>query len=252
MIIEPDFLDHWKTRALVDLSKKPESPLWLIRLWAHCHSRRAWQFTLPPIALKSICGVSSDIAADDWFKWLKECRFIEGSKTAWEVHDWAKHNAGLLSRWANGRQPKAKRTEPEGSGAEAEPKRTEAPLELRPPDREDREDRVEREEGAEGEDSASAAASAALPRVGKPTSFGEVEAFIVTSELQIAPASAAKFFDHFEANGWRTRTGPLRDWRAALRNWARRESEFAPPKNSGGSGAPPSAGQLVSNPLIFK
>lgn len=38
--------------------------------------------------------------------------------------------------------------------------------------------------------------------------------------------SADAFFDHFTANGWRTRTGPLKDWKAAARNWSRREASF--------------------------
>lgn len=41
------------------------------------------------------------------------------------------------------------------------------------------------------------------------------------------------FFDHFESNGWRVsgRT-PMKDWRAAARNWSRRQSEFS----GGGNG----------------
>ena len=38
---------------------------------------------------------------------------------------------------------------------------------------------------------------------------------------------ADTFFDYFEANGWRTGKNPIKDWKAAARNWMRRKSEFS-------------------------
>lgn len=36
------------------------------------------------------------------------------------------------------------------------------------------------------------------------------------------------FYDHFQSNGWKVGgRSPMKDWRAALRNWNRRESEFS-------------------------
>lgn len=66
---------------------------------------------------------------------------------------------------------------------------------------------------------------------------------VLTASLSLIPSlsvdEAATFFDHYEANGWKQggRT-PLKSWRAALRNWARRNA-----KNSRGftpAGAPAS------------
>lgn len=34
------------------------------------------------------------------------------------------------------------------------------------------------------------------------------------------------FYDYFTANGWRTGKNPIKDWKAAARNWMRRKSEF--------------------------
>lgn len=36
------------------------------------------------------------------------------------------------------------------------------------------------------------------------------------------------FYDHFTANGWRAGKNPMRDWKAAARNWIRRKHEFTP------------------------
>lgn len=34
------------------------------------------------------------------------------------------------------------------------------------------------------------------------------------------------FYDYFTANGWRTGKNPIKEWKAAARNWMRRKSEF--------------------------
>ena len=46
-----------------------------------------------------------------------------------------------------------------------------------------------------------------------------------------------RFFDYYEANGWRVGKNPMRDWKAAARNWLRNQSQYdkepprpAPPK----------------------
>ena len=35
------------------------------------------------------------------------------------------------------------------------------------------------------------------------------------------PAEAEKFFDYYEANGWRVGKNPMKNWRAAVANWLR-------------------------------
>lgn len=59
--------------------------------------------------------------------------------------------------------------------------------------------------------------------------LGEVEDYWLKAELKGSPRA---FFDHFEANGWRTRTGPLRVWEAAARTWSRREPTFTSPAST--------------------
>ena len=44
---------------------------------------------------------------------------------------------------------------------------------------------------------------------------------------------AAAIYDHYTANGWvQGKNKPIKDWKAAVRQWARRESEFAKPQRS--------------------
>ena len=48
------------------------------------------------------------------------------------------------------------------------------------------------------------------------------------STIKGIPTDAECFFDYFTANGWRTGKNPIKDWKAAARNWMRRKSEFNP------------------------
>lgn len=45
---------------------------------------------------------------------------------------------------------------------------------------------------------------------------------------------ATEFFDHYEANGWvqGNRAKPVVNWKAAARNWQRRQKDFKP-QNAG-------------------
>ena len=40
------------------------------------------------------------------------------------------------------------------------------------------------------------------------------------------------FIDYYEANGWRVGKSPMKDWRAAARNWNARHNEFTNNKNT--------------------
>jgi hypothetical protein len=43
----------------------------------------------------------------------------------------------------------------------------------------------------------------------------------------IAVAEALKFFDYYTANGWtQGRNKPLKDWKAAARNWMRNQNKW--------------------------
>ena len=35
-----------------------------------------------------------------------------------------------------------------------------------------------------------------------------------------------EFYDHFVSNGWKVGRNPMKDWRAAARNWSRNEVRY--------------------------
>ena len=83
---------------------------------------------------------------------------------------------------------------------------------------------------AEGNDT-SVTTSADKPRRGttKRTAFVVPSLEIVKdyfSTIKGGDTDAECFYDYFTANGWRTGKNPIKDWKAAARNWMRRKSEF--------------------------
>ena len=56
-------------------------------------------------------------------------------------------------------------------------------------------------------------------------SMDEVIEFIVL-EKQFSQNEAEKFFDYYQANGWRVGKNPMKDWKAAARNWLKNASNF--------------------------
>lgn len=115
MIVDPDFLDHWRTRMLVDaLGGDEMAPMYLMRLWAHCQVRRSDHFDMPPAGLKAQCRYAGD--ADLFEKALADGNFIERHGSEVEVLGWAEQNASLLAAWENGHKggrPKKPKPNPE-------------------------------------------------------------------------------------------------------------------------------------------
>lgn len=53
----------------------------------------------------------------------------------------------------------------------------------------------------------------------------EVESYVLEMGLNM---DAGQFFDHFTANGWKVGgKTQMKDWKAAVRNWSRRQVEFS-------------------------
>lgn len=65
MIVAPDFLDHWRTRMLVDaLGGDEMAPMYVMRIWGHCQQRHGDRFAMPAAGgLKALCKASGDAQA---------------------------------------------------------------------------------------------------------------------------------------------------------------------------------------------
>jgi hypothetical protein len=117
MIVQPNFLDHWKTNALGAAIGRLEALTALLSLWAHCQNQRTWQFPNNEMMISGICRYTGNprVLVDA----LLALNLLEKvDETTLEVHEWAETNAKLLHNWDAGKkggrppkQPKAKPTE---------------------------------------------------------------------------------------------------------------------------------------------
>lgn len=100
MIIDPDFLDHWRTGMVVDALQDPMAPMYIMRLWAHCQERKSDTFAMPVRGLKAQCKFPGDAQAFE--DALIDAGFIERQGDSIHVCGWADKNAALLAAWENG------------------------------------------------------------------------------------------------------------------------------------------------------
>ena len=106
---------------LIGLTRMPDAPLMLLRLWGHCEERRDDVLENAPEILAAICNWSEN--PDELRAHLLQCRFIEKHGRKLLVRGWRERNASLLARIENGKRggrPKGKITE-EKAGAGKEP-----------------------------------------------------------------------------------------------------------------------------------
>lgn len=100
MIIETDFLDHWKTRLIVRLLGTESAPLYIIRLWSHCQTRKTNRFPdWNPEILSAVCKWGGD-ANVFWAAILQTFGRIEDD--CFVAHQWDEVNSSLIASWSNG------------------------------------------------------------------------------------------------------------------------------------------------------
>lgn len=100
LIVDPDFLDHWRTRCVVDYLSDEMAPLYIMRLWGHCQERKSDRFLMPVRGLKAQCRFPGEAQLLE--DALIEAGFIERDGDTIIVRGWAEKNASLLAAWANG------------------------------------------------------------------------------------------------------------------------------------------------------
>lgn len=118
MIVETDFLDHWKTKMLIDMLEDQASPCYLLRLWAHCQQRKEYIFDqkkMTPAILKAIMRAPMD--KDELWDALLEVGFIDLHEDGTiEAHGFHDANSQLIANWKNGKKggrPKKNKAAPE-------------------------------------------------------------------------------------------------------------------------------------------
>lgn len=225
MIVDPDFLDHWRTGMVIDALGDPMAPIYIMRLWAHCQERRSDSFAMPTRGLKAQCKFPGD--AEAFEAALTEAGFVERDGATIHVCGWAEKNASLLAAWENGarggrppKRPKQNPTETHGLPSDnptvtqteptANPSETHAK-----PIREEK--RREESSSLRSEESARATrlpADWVLPDEWADWAKGE------RPDLDLM-TTAAGFHDYWRAKAGKD--GRKLDWQATWRNWVRNE-----------------------------
>jgi hypothetical protein len=100
VIVDPDFLDHWRVGMVADAISDPMAPLYILRLWAHCQERKSVKFVMPAAGLKAQCKCPADAARFEAA--LIEAGFLERDGATIVVLGWAEKNASLIAAWENG------------------------------------------------------------------------------------------------------------------------------------------------------
>jgi hypothetical protein len=116
VIVDPDFLDHWRTRMVADALSDEMAPVYIMRLWGHCQIRKSDRFKMPAAGLKAQCRYPGDAQAFE--QALTEAGFIERDGDEIVATGWTEKNASLLAAWENGSKggrPK-KETQPKPTG----------------------------------------------------------------------------------------------------------------------------------------
>ena len=194
MIVQPDFLSHWKTQLLVETLEDPCAPIYVIHLWGHCQNRKTDRFQrVNPSILKAICKAAKHDATA-FENAMVLCGFVLIENDTIIAHDWSVINASLIAAWKNGRKggrPKTKNLNKTHGLTQTKP--------MANPNVTDK--RREEKMGLDGEDGDSVFfAAAALLDCKKPTienavsairlsndSFDKVGELFITSELSKQP-----------------------------------------------------------------
>lgn len=104
MIIDPDFLTHWKTQALREALEDEAAPVYVIALWAHCQLRRTDRFPgISHATFAKICRYPFKGDSGAFFEAMQSCGFVDIEGDTVIVHGWAEVNSKLFANWKNGK-----------------------------------------------------------------------------------------------------------------------------------------------------
>lgn len=247
MIVDPDFVDHWRTRMLVGLLGSDEmAPIYVLRLWAHCQNRKSWVFDLPAAGLQGICRYVGDANAFETA--MEQSGFTKRTGAEIEVVGWAEYNASLIAAWSNG----SKGGRPSKQKSSIDGKTHGFPT-GNPPVTHGQTDKSREDKSKEtsvvhtGESDANAnppakrsdrSRASRLPTDwALPKKWGEwALAERPDWNAEIVRKVAEQFRDHWLAKGGAD--ARKADWEATWRNWVRREKSLSGAANSKTGAAP--------------
>lgn len=114
MIVQPDFLTHWKTKKLINRLKDQCAPLYVIRLWSLCHTSKSDVIPADHETIAAICEYEGD--PEKFAKAMLDCGFIEPEHRGNHVvHGWSEVNQRLIHNWTvgpKGGRPRGAKPEP--------------------------------------------------------------------------------------------------------------------------------------------
>ena len=127
MIVDPEFFDHWRTQMVIDALDDACAPLYIMRLWAHCQTRRSERFAMPARGLKAQCRYPGD--AQKFEDALIDAGYIAREGDSVVVLGWLEKNASLVKNWTNGGKGGRPKKEPSENPEETQGEPKENPEE---------------------------------------------------------------------------------------------------------------------------
>jgi hypothetical protein len=210
MIVETDFLDHWKTRLIVRLLGTESAPLHIIRLWSHCQTRKTNRFPdWNPEILSAVCKWGGDANAF-WSAILQTFGRIEDG--CFVAHQWDEVNSSLIASWSNGGKGGRPKKPTDNPRVNPELNQVNPQITHGVTDREDREEKTEKTMAPKS------------PRVRfVPPTLQEVEARC--AEIELPLIEAQKFINYYESKNWVVGKTKMHSWKSSLTGWKLRRDE---------------------------
>jgi hypothetical protein len=210
MIVETDFLDHWKTRLIVRLLGTESAPLHIIRLWSHCQTRKTNRFPdWNPEILSAVCKWGGDANAF-WSAILQTFGRIEDG--CFVAHQWDEVNSSLIASWSNGGKGGRPKKPTDNPRVNPELNQVNPQVTHGVTDREDREEKTEKTQADKP------------PRVRfVPPTLQEVE--VRCAEIELPLIEAQKFINYYESKNWIVGKTKMHSWKSSLTGWKLRRDE---------------------------
>ncbi len=101
MIVQPDFLDHWKTLKLTSVLSDPLAPIYILRLWSYVQTSRRDIIPDDAEMIKAVCrwGGPAPVIRSA----LVSCGWIDAVEGGLLIHGWSELNARLIHNWTVGK-----------------------------------------------------------------------------------------------------------------------------------------------------